>query len=272
VSVHLPWFRKRRRNQDVLTDLDIETVSRDVLYSDDAITEWGQDILGRKELVQRLITSISGWPRQQPLVLAITAPWGTGKTSVLNLLSKELEASPGTIVIKFDPWFFNSAEGLIQGFFTVVEERLKTAPGFQLSEEGRRNWARARRVLSSLPSVSLFGFGVDFSSLASDVPSLDEVKKSVSGLCQGIEQRVVVTFDDLDRLSSEDLRTALKLVKIWTGFAPFTYILSYAREPTEAKLKKELDADPMLLQKLIQVEVSLPPAQPRSIGRWWMVL
>ncbi|MGB2695870.1 MAG: P-loop NTPase fold protein, partial [Dehalococcoidia bacterium] len=172
----------------------------DVLFSDEPITERDQDLLNRSEVIQRLARAVAAWPENQPLVLAITAPWGEGKTSVLNLLTDDFRTRE-YLIVEFDPWFFNSEEGLIQGFLSALEKRLLEEPEFRGSRVMKGTWQGVRRTLSSLPTVSMFGFGVDFANVRQRVPGIDDLRAAIRDISQKLRRRVVVTLDDLDRLS-----------------------------------------------------------------------
>lgn len=49
-----------------------------------------QDLLGRRPLVARLADWVRDAPLDEGFVIGLTGPWGSGKTSVLNLLEESL--------------------------------------------------------------------------------------------------------------------------------------------------------------------------------------
>jgi predicted KAP-like P-loop ATPase len=51
------------------------------------------------------------------LVLGIHGPWGDGKTTVLNLLSSNLEVDSNMAVVEFNPWRFTDEPSMLAGFF-----------------------------------------------------------------------------------------------------------------------------------------------------------
>ena len=103
------WRRRPRlpRSSVLPLHLNIPVQKRDVSArrrwessgSDDPITEWQDDVVGRAAVVETLAQHALhlGTP-----VVALNGEFGDGKTSVLNLLKKALEGQ--AIVISFNAW------------------------------------------------------------------------------------------------------------------------------------------------------------------------
>ena len=107
------------------------------------------DYLGRGDFASRLAKQLVEYENGQCLVVAFYAPWGAGKSSLLNLLSNELErpADDSTrppILIKFNPWNFSGLPSLISMFFRELE----TAIG---SSEPKRS----KNIQKSLQALSI---------------------------------------------------------------------------------------------------------------------
>ena len=51
------------------------------------------DFLGRKRFSQHLGKALLDWKEKESLVIAIYGEWGSGKTSVINLASENIEKS-----------------------------------------------------------------------------------------------------------------------------------------------------------------------------------
>lgn len=244
----------------------------DYILGDEPIKNWSDDLLNRRTIVERLSTAILGWPKSVPLVVALVGQWGEGKTSVVNLtLQKIRERSPDAVIVEFTPWLFNSAEGLIQAFLRELEESLRDRTSkwhFLRRRTAARAWTGIRQRLSSLPSGTAFGFGVDLSGLRPGSPAIDELRRRLLLVSPRRNQTVVVVMDDIDRLASSELIITLKLMKLWNRLTGFVFLLPFDRTSVEKKLSSELRLDPLLLEKLIQVEVRLPSPSETAIGRF----
>ena len=60
-------------------------------------------------------------------MFALYGPWGSGKSSVLNLVLEYVkdQAKPGEmLVLKFDPWWYAGDEQLVQQFFRQLRGAL----------------------------------------------------------------------------------------------------------------------------------------------------
>jgi predicted KAP-like P-loop ATPase len=77
----------------------------------------GEDELERTGFVNGLVTRISSWKETESIVIGLYGEWGTGKTSVLNLMKTKFEEDKNNVIISFNPWYFKDEEQLILQFF-----------------------------------------------------------------------------------------------------------------------------------------------------------
>lgn len=66
--------------------------------------------------------SIARRPDSSSIVIGVFGPWGDVKTSVLQMMEEALAKHDDVIVIKFNPWHFQSEEQLIRGFFATLAD------------------------------------------------------------------------------------------------------------------------------------------------------
>ena len=57
-------------------------------------------------------------------IVGVLGPWGSGKTSFINLARNELRASD-TPVLDFNPWMFSGTADLVDRFFVEICQQLK---------------------------------------------------------------------------------------------------------------------------------------------------
>src|SRR5437867_9836929 len=99
------------------------------ISSDNPINDASEDLLGRVDVAKNLATEIRELDASEGFVVAITGLWGSGKTSLVNLVRRELETQPALVVIDFNPWMFSGAEQLVDVFFAELAAQLKIKPG-----------------------------------------------------------------------------------------------------------------------------------------------
>lgn len=90
--------------------------------------ETDKDLLGfsvHANLIKDVVTNV----KNLPITIGLYGDWGSGKSSVLKILEKELEEDKNSIVIYFDGWTFESFDdaklALIQGIVDELEKSEK---------------------------------------------------------------------------------------------------------------------------------------------------
>jgi hypothetical protein len=250
----------------------------------------GTDRLGTAEFVRRIIPPIVEWPSRSGLVVGLYAPWGYGKSTVLNWLGRALEkrsrdgVKPWATVVRFNPWLYASPEALVASFFGTLAQTVSHSQG--LSPHSRKQLAKALKAIgafASVPAVAAAHASIGSIAAVAGATSrllehrgevaLEQSKEAaVRVLTENREQipqhRIVVLIDDLDRASSNEVRAMLKLVKLIADLPNVTYVIAM----DERRVREILESDPnseyggAFLEKVIQVPISLPRI-PRSTLR-----
>ena len=110
------------------------------LYPDEPIDTSEEDLFKFDPFVKNMAKAILAIDKNRSMIIALNGAWGTGKSSFLNLLEKQLnknqpnENQPNKnqpnenqlnkddnkkpIVIRFNPWNYSSVDQLITMFFT----------------------------------------------------------------------------------------------------------------------------------------------------------
>jgi len=73
--------------------------------------------------------AIKSWKGKDSLVLALYGPWGSGKSSVKNLVLESLRASPSDCpsILEFNPWQLASQSQITEAFFSEIGTALGRA-------------------------------------------------------------------------------------------------------------------------------------------------
>lgn len=88
--------------------------------------------------------------------------------------------------------------------------------------------------------------------------SLTRLKKDLTDLLSKREKSLLVIMDDLDRLTSEQLRMVFQLVKANTEFPNVVFLLLFQRDLVEEKLNDGKQTGRDYLEKIIQVPFDIP--------------
>jgi len=90
-----------------------------------------------------------------------------------------------------------------------------------------------------------------------DVPAL---KSEISKILREAEKRILVVIDDIDRLTPEETRQLLTVIKALADFPNVVYLLAFDREVAAQAIEQQSGMPgERYLEKIIQVPFELPP-------------
>lgn len=234
-----------------------------------------QDVLGRLNFVRRLADSLIDKLTQKSrgIAVGITGPWGSGKSSILNLLSEHLKTTyPKSVVVRFDPWLISGRTDLIGEF---IRELIRTI------NAGSRASAQLRKIGQTLATYGgyiapiasmanpLLGLimkgGADaYKEAAKSSESLSALKSRLMRELAAVDVPIVVLIDELDRVEDEEIRTIAQLVRSVADFPGISYVLAYDEKRvvqalglghSDATAEKRGRA---YLEKIVQLQIPLP--------------
>lgn len=184
------------------------------------VPENGQDLLGLGDLIDRLVGMIV---LERPLTIAVTGPYGHGKTSFVNLAVgrvRSLEEEDRPIIVRFSPWLAADPNALILSLLSsiVVEmEKVYFIPGLK-----RDTFDYARSLLSAIPKLHLP------KQILSESSQEDHIARLASRI-SATQRRILVVLDDLDRLQSTELETVFKILRASDAFMNLTFVCCFDR-------------------------------------------
>lgn len=264
--------------------MNVEKSADRYLLPDNPISSSSQDRLGRLAFAQSLAANLRAYSNPESLVVGLYGPWGSGKSSLLNLVEEELkkessESKQSPIIIRFDPWNFKSIEQLIFMFFQAMRSALGNDQSDQRIQTIRLGLETLSQVLN-IGSLSPFGgqyftFGaralLTFSKAkeATNEKSPEDIKAQIDSDLTQIGRRIIVFIDDLDRLEPESIQLIFRLVRLNAAFKNTTYVLAFDRGVVETSLDRIPDdgSGRSYLEKIVQVGIDVPPVRPRILER-----
>lgn len=98
-----------------------------MIFEDNPISTHTEDQFNRGSYVEQLANTINEWDGKNSLVIGLNGKWGSGKTSIINLLNEYLENQTTGVkptVLFFNPWIFPDIEKLSFHFFNEISKGL----------------------------------------------------------------------------------------------------------------------------------------------------
>jgi len=234
-----------------------------------------EDKLERARFVQRLAAALVNpeTKKSTGVVVGITGAWGSGKSSLLNLLKEFLQDQyPDALVVRFDPWLVSGRNDLIAEFLGELIGTIK-ADERRLTRFKKLGTAIAQygAQLAPLGNAWIPGLGAILSGSFHAAETALSMKESLSALrvrliaaLEEVSAPIVVLIDELDRIEDEEIRTVAQLVRSVLDFPAISYVLAYDPERVMQALgagvseRERLDRGRSYLEKIVQLQIPIP--------------
>lgn len=242
--------------------------------ADNPIRSEKEDKLGRAPVARMLADEIRTLDASEGCVVGILGPWGSGKTSLVNLIAEELASPPSIAVLAFNPWFFSGTEALLETFFLEVGAQFRDRAD-RLADLASDVEAYAE-VVAPLKWIPVVGVWVERVQGATR-----GVKKAAKRRRKGVgaqrevlakklsalEAPIVIVIDDIDRLRTDEIREIFKLVRLTANFPNVIYLLAFDRRRVETALSEEGLVGRDYLEKILQIAHDLPVVSDAVLTR-----
>lgn len=182
--------------------------------SSDPIESSKDDLLNRKnttDFILRLVTENDG----KPLRLGLFGPWGSGKSSIIHILKKELFNKNENLFITFRPWVYSSEDDVINGFNTEVFFQIK----IKFNKDKFEAFKKGADLLSGIVDklnfeVEKLGtFGVAAGQIGNFIKSILINEDTLKGLIEETRKKVFFVIEDIDRCKPECVEPFLLYIR-----------------------------------------------------------
>lgn len=242
-----------------------------------------QDLLGFADIAEPIEEALLR-ERLDPIAVGVFGDWGSGKSTVLEILRKRLTERGRVVVVYTRPWEYDPN---IDPRATLIAEVLWAVRTEVAKDEGRMaqladrfkglisrvQWSKAVTLVAnsaltlSIPKISdvvdLFG---DVDDGLAD-PTLQGFRDEFDELMAELDEidRVVVLVDDLDRCLPDTVVAALEAIKLFLSVRKMGFVIAadrrlvtlaiatrYAQSAQGALMAREY------LEKIVQIPISVP--------------
>nr|WP_245286497.1 P-loop NTPase fold protein [Bradyrhizobium sp. ARR65] len=132
---------------------EVQSLREGAFSADAPITSASEDLLGRGDFARALARVLYRHRGSESLVVALRGEWGSGKTSIKNLVVEAL-TPPGSTkmqVVTFNPWQWGTDDAITRAFFREIAVALGDA---EQSAFARRRAHEFRRYAKTLETLS----------------------------------------------------------------------------------------------------------------------
>lgn len=265
--------------------------------NDRPITNNSGDKFKRSNFAKLLSAQILALPTNESFVLGLSGPWGSGKTSILNMVENELSSKDEVVIIWFNPWLFSGTNELVEQFFSeiaaqIVENQPTNENGKQIAGT-ISTWLRrlqgvaqtagtaiAQAKGAPAPSAAAVGAATSMAlgAAADKLQSIQQAihtpalqgslrkqRKQLEELLIAFGKRIVVFIDDIDRLNPNEVREIVRLVRLTADFPNVYYLLAFDRFRVERALGDDAESGRAYLEKIFQNIFDLPPISQQQL-------
>jgi len=234
--------------------------------ADKPITKAEQDRFQRFNFSKRIAETIIQRKSDESIVFGLFGAWGEGKSSVINFIDEGLNKKDDIITIHLNPWRYTDEESLLINFFQKIAN--------SLDEELNNNKEKAANFVKKYGGFSKF-FGIDNKDISNAIADtkLEDFKKRVDGFLSESSQRLVIFIDDIVRLDKQEISVLFRMIKLTADFSKTVYILSFDESMVAAAIGErfgngDVAAGENFLEKIIQVPLTIPKAQPEALKKF----
>lgn len=249
-----------------------------MLYTDVPITCCEEDLLERASFAKATARSLANMHENGTFTVGLFGKWGTGKTSLLNMILHEMQAieragHPGqeTIIIRFEPWNFQNTEQLLSQFFVRLINAFYSEKDKALQKISNAFEKYMLSIVSFTKLIPVVGEQINdvakhsFSmfkrkvSKGADETDIMQQKDTVIKLLEEANRQLLIVIDDIDRLNNEQIRCVFQLVTSVAKFPKTTYLLAFDKDIVVRALEDvQKGSGEEYLEKVIQIPIQIP--------------
>ena len=239
-----------------------------MLSPDLPIEKLEEDGLNRGSFAESLAKTLVQYSFPSSLTIGLYGEWGSGKTSLLNMVFENVERiDDGVVVLRFNPWLCSDPKQLVTQFFKQMATAIKLK-----KRAADKAWEMIDRYADILGATSVIPVAGEIVAAVTKVitkKAEEETKERTTDLQESKNQiikklkdekiKIIVSIDDIDRLSEEEIVAVFQLVKSLADFPNTIYVLAFDYDVVVRALGKVQHGDGKeYLEKIVQVPFEIP--------------
>ena len=245
---------------------------------DTPISDFDEDLLHRSGFAKLFAKNLVMLTQNKSFTISLNGCWGSGKTSLINLVKKEIEylcdydeqITSWPIIVDFAPWNTLDENAIITQFFNSFSQNF---PSNKLKKFLKNSKTQlALNIAKQVPHIGPFisqlqsSFDKYLKGFLGESPDLLMQKNEIVKKLSKAPFKYVIFVDDIDRLNNKEIRLLIQLIKAVCDFPNVIYVLSFDKDIVAKALENEQNVDGRIyLEKIIQLSIDIPAVEQSDL-------
>ena len=226
--------------------------------SDEPISMPEEDIFNRQKFAREVVSILDAFKNNESYVIGLYAKWGSGKTSTINLINKELESRKDIICININAWMYNGCAPDIE---YEIANRIKSS--IEGTSKAKRSEIRKiiKQASKFMPeTIPVIGIPIPIKESINVILAKTKLKEVITKCLVEDNRKCVVFIDDIDRLQGGSILGLLHMMSNLVNYGGVTYILPFDKEYVCKSIEDNLPSKisgQEFIEKIITLQLNL---------------
>lgn len=258
-----------------------------MLSNENPIKTREEDFLNRKYFADHVTSAIKNYEdkNKSSLTIGLYGKWGSGKTSLINIVVESLKEEKDFIILNFEPWLFSDTNQLISNFFKEFAKKINhnANESEDMKSIGTKMEAYASffepLTLIPEPTIQIIGKAIHtFLSSGGKVfnkmgeaykKDLSTTKEEIEKYLRKLDKKILIIIDDIDRLNNTEIKQIFQLIKSLGNFPNTIYLSSMDKDVVVNALSEVQQGDGNeYLEKIINVPLEIPQLSKSDVYKF----
>ncbi|WP_172838128.1 KAP family P-loop NTPase fold protein [Terriglobus roseus] len=262
----------------------------------DAAVGSTRDYLSFERYTDPLIEILSDPNAETPFTVGIFGAWGSGKSSLLQMLDEKLEAKDpkGFVRVHFNPWVYRGEKNILIPLLHTLQDTLEEDVMHRFTESAKKIGDVLLRLGADVLLKRLTADSVSLEKLekleAKYLEHKGQVESQIRKLRLTLQAeadniaakgaRLVFFVDDLDRCEPEEIINLLESIKLFLDLKNVFVVLAVDKEVIDRGIEvkysafqfeksRKLAVGAEYIEKMVQLPLQLYPLHKKQI-LWFM--